>query len=108
MSSKPKKNRTKQYLMLLTVAGLIAIVGGSSSGTFASFTAETTNTGNYFADRNAACCTTTVGTTTCTSEAALEQREQRVDERLRHSFRSEADLDERRNSPTSPSRTLAA
>jgi len=49
MSSKPKKNRTKQYLMLLTVAGLIAIVGGSSSGTFASFSAETTNAGNYFA-----------------------------------------------------------
>jgi predicted ribosomally synthesized peptide with SipW-like signal peptide len=49
MSSNPKKNRTKQYLMLLTVAGLIAIVGGSSSGTFASFTAETTNAGNYFA-----------------------------------------------------------
>jgi predicted ribosomally synthesized peptide with SipW-like signal peptide len=36
--------------MLLAVAGLIAVVGGGAgSGTFASFTAETTNADNYFA-----------------------------------------------------------
>jgi predicted ribosomally synthesized peptide with SipW-like signal peptide len=49
-TSRPKKNRKKQYLMLLAVAGLIAVVGGGAgSGTFASFTAETTNADNYFA-----------------------------------------------------------
>lgn len=69
MSSKPKKNRTKQYLMLLTVAGLIAIVGGSSSGTFASFNAEVSNTGNYFATGTLV-LNDKSGTTTCTSAAA--------------------------------------
>jgi len=69
MSSKPKKNRAKQYLMLLTVAGLIAIVGGSSSGTFASFNAEVSNTGNYFATGTLV-LNDTSGGTTCTSAAA--------------------------------------
>jgi len=41
------KKRIKQYLMLLTVIGLVSIASGS--GTFASFTAETTNAGNTFA-----------------------------------------------------------
>ena len=68
MSSKPKKNRAKQYLMLLTVAGLIAIVGGSSSGTFASFNAEVSNTGNYFATGTLV-LNDNGGTTTCTSAA---------------------------------------
>lgn len=66
MSSKPKKNRTKQYLMLLTVAGLIAIVGGAGSGTFASFNAEVSNTGNYFATGTLV-LNDTSGGTTCTS-----------------------------------------
>jgi len=66
MSSKPKKNRAKQYLMLLTVAGLIAIVGGSSSGTFASFNAEVSNTGNYFATGTLV-LNDKSGGTTCTS-----------------------------------------
>jgi predicted ribosomally synthesized peptide with SipW-like signal peptide len=68
MSSKPKKNRTKQYLMLLTVAGLIAIVGGAGSGTFASFNAEVSNTGNYFATGTLV-LNDNGGTTTCTSAA---------------------------------------
>jgi hypothetical protein len=38
------KKRIKQYLMLLTVIGLVSIASGS--GTFASFSAETTNAGN--------------------------------------------------------------
>ncbi len=41
------KKRIKQYLMLLTVIGLVSIASGS--GTFASFSAETTNAGNTFA-----------------------------------------------------------
>jgi predicted ribosomally synthesized peptide with SipW-like signal peptide len=45
MSSK----RVKQYLMLLTAIGLIAIASGGGSGTFASFTAEVHNPGNTFA-----------------------------------------------------------
>jgi predicted ribosomally synthesized peptide with SipW-like signal peptide len=43
------KKRFKQYLMLLTVIGLVAIAAGGGSGTFASFSAETTNAGNVFA-----------------------------------------------------------
>ena len=41
------KKRIKQYLMLLTVVGLVSVASGS--GTFASFSAETTNAGNTFA-----------------------------------------------------------
>lgn len=41
------KKRIKQYLMLLTVIGLVSIASGS--GTFASFNAEVTNNGNTFA-----------------------------------------------------------
>jgi predicted ribosomally synthesized peptide with SipW-like signal peptide len=59
--------KTKRYLMLLVAVGLIAVAAGGS-GTFASFSAETANNGNYFA-------TGTLflhnfgGTTTCTSES---------------------------------------
>jgi len=42
------KKRFKQYLMLLTVVGLVAVAAGGS-GTFASFNAEVTNAGNTFA-----------------------------------------------------------
>jgi hypothetical protein len=62
------KKRIKQYLMLLTVVGLVSIAAGGS-GTFASFDAETTNannviqTGTLFLHDNG-------GTTTCTSETA--------------------------------------
>lgn len=41
------RKRIKQYLMLLTTAGIIAVVA-QGSGTFASFSAETTNHGNLF------------------------------------------------------------
>lgn len=43
------KKRIKQYLMLLTVVGLVAIAAGGGNGTFASFNAEVTNAGNTFA-----------------------------------------------------------
>jgi predicted ribosomally synthesized peptide with SipW-like signal peptide len=42
------KTKTKRYLMLLAAIGLIA-AGLGGTGTFASFTAETTNPGNTFA-----------------------------------------------------------
>lgn len=40
------RKRIKQYLMLLTVIGLVAVAGGG--GTFASFSAEADNPGNTF------------------------------------------------------------
>lgn len=43
------KKRIKQYLMLLTVVGLVAIAAGGGNGTFASFSAQVTNPGNTFA-----------------------------------------------------------
>lgn len=65
------KKRVKQYLMLLTVIGLVSIASGS--GTFASFSAETTNAGNTFAtgtivlsntvNAGSACLSTGGGTT---------------------------------------------
>jgi len=42
------RKRTKQYLTLLMVIGLVSIAAGGS-GTFASFNAEVANNGNYFA-----------------------------------------------------------
>lgn len=42
------RKRIKQYLMLLLVIGVIAVVA-SGNGTFASFTAQTTNANNVFA-----------------------------------------------------------
>jgi hypothetical protein len=42
------KKRTKQYLLLLMVVGLVSIAAGSA-GTFGSFNAEVTNAGNTFA-----------------------------------------------------------
>jgi hypothetical protein len=42
------RKRIKQYLMLLTAVGVIA-VAANGAGTFASFSAETTNAGNSFA-----------------------------------------------------------
>jgi predicted ribosomally synthesized peptide with SipW-like signal peptide len=64
------RKNLKRYLMLLAVVGLVAIASGGGTGTFASFSAEVANTGNYFA-------TGTLflhdngGTTTCTSESDL-------------------------------------
>jgi hypothetical protein len=70
----PKKERdtmskkTKRYLMLLVAVGLIAVAAGGS-GTFATFNAETANTGNTFA-AGTLFLHNTSGLTTCTSEAA--------------------------------------
>jgi predicted ribosomally synthesized peptide with SipW-like signal peptide len=61
------KKRVKQYLMLLTVIGLVAVAAGGS-GTFASFSAEVTNTGNTFAS-GTLFLHNTDGVTTCTSES---------------------------------------
>jgi predicted ribosomally synthesized peptide with SipW-like signal peptide len=62
------KKRVKQYLMLLCVIGLVSIAAGS--GTFASFSAETTNPNNTFAAGTLYLHNTPNGGTTCTSESA--------------------------------------
>jgi hypothetical protein len=59
------KKRVKQYLMLLTAIGLVSIAAGGS-GTFASFDAEVTNSGNYFATGTLV-LNDNGGTNTCTS-----------------------------------------
>ena len=61
------KKRVKQYLMLLTVIGLVSIASGS--GTFASFSAQTTNAGNTFAAGTLFLHDTANGGTVCTSES---------------------------------------
>lgn len=63
------KKRIKQYLMLLTVVGLVAIAAGGGNGTFASFNAQVTNPGNTFASGTLFLHDTN-GATTCTSESA--------------------------------------
>jgi predicted ribosomally synthesized peptide with SipW-like signal peptide len=66
MSSK----RVKQYLMLLTAIGLIAIASGGGSGTFASFTAEVHNPGNTFATGSLYLHDSVTNLGECTSESA--------------------------------------
>ena len=61
------KKRVKQYLTILCVIGLVSIASGS--GTFASFSAQTTNTGNTFSAGTLFLHDTANGTTTCTSES---------------------------------------
>lgn len=61
--------RLKQYLMLLTAIGLVSVSAGSS-GTFASFSAEVQNTGNYFATGTLYLHATNDGTNWCTSESS--------------------------------------
>jgi len=61
------KTRIKQYLMLLTVIGLVSIASGS--GTFASFSAQTTNAGNTFSAGTLFLHDTANGGTTCNSES---------------------------------------
>ena len=61
------KKRVKQYLTILSVIGLVSIASGS--GTFASFSAQTTNTGNTFSAGTLFLHDTANGTTTCTSES---------------------------------------
>jgi hypothetical protein len=60
------KKRVKQYLMLLTVIGLVAIAAGGS-GTFATFSAETTNPGNTFATGTIVLSNTVNSGTSCLS-----------------------------------------
>jgi len=60
------RKRVKQYLMLLTVVGLVA-VAANGAGTFASFSATTTNDGNTFAT-GTLFLQNSDGTTTCNSE----------------------------------------
>ena len=62
------KKRAKQYLMLLTVIGLVAVASGGGSGTFASFSAQVTNPGNTFAS-GTLFLHNTANSTTCTSES---------------------------------------
>lgn len=59
--------KTKRYLMLLVAVGLIAVAAGGA-GTFASFSAETANNGNYFATGTLFLHTTKSGGNTCKSE----------------------------------------
>ncbi|HEY8029921.1 MAG TPA: SipW-dependent-type signal peptide-containing protein [Gaiellaceae bacterium] len=61
------KKRIKQYLMLLTAVGLVAVAAGGGSGTFASFNAQVTNPGNTFASGTLFLHNTN-GATTCKSE----------------------------------------
>jgi hypothetical protein len=61
--------KTKRYLMLLMAIGLVAVAAGGGSGTFATFSAETANTGNYFATGTLFLHNTKDGGTTCTSES---------------------------------------
>lgn len=65
MSSK----RLKQYLLLLTAIGLIAIASGGS-GTFASFTAEVNNPGNTFSTGELYLHDSVTNAAECTSESA--------------------------------------
>jgi hypothetical protein len=65
-----KRFSSKTYLKLLIVAGILAVVGGGA-GTFATFTAETTNAGNVFANGTLFLHSTPDGGTTCTSESDL-------------------------------------
>jgi predicted ribosomally synthesized peptide with SipW-like signal peptide len=62
--------KTKRYLMLLAAVGLIAVAAGGS-GTFASFNAEVTNTGNTFASGTLFLHDTPNAGTVCKSEDDL-------------------------------------
>jgi predicted ribosomally synthesized peptide with SipW-like signal peptide len=63
------RKRLKQYLLLLLAIGVIA-VAMSGGGTFAGFTAETTNPGNTFVSGTLYLHNTANGGTVCKSESA--------------------------------------
>ena len=63
-----KRFTSKTYLKVLIVVGLLAVIGGGA-GTFASFNAEVTNSGNTFANGTLFLHATPNGGTTCTSES---------------------------------------
>jgi hypothetical protein len=65
-----KRFTSKTYLKLLIVAGILAVIGGGA-GTFATFTAETTNANNVFANGTLFLHSTPDGGTTCQSESDL-------------------------------------
>jgi hypothetical protein len=65
------RKRIKQYLMLLLAIGVIAVVA-SGSGTFASFTASTTNANNVFSTGQILLHNTANGGTVCTSETGVD------------------------------------
>ena len=60
----------KRILMLLASAGVVAVVVGGSTGTFASFSAEVQNNNNTFVTGTMFLHNTANGGTTCTSESA--------------------------------------
>ena len=62
--------KTKRYLMLLVAVGLIAVAAGGS-GTFATFNAEVTNSGNTFASGTLFLHDTPNSGTVCKSEDDL-------------------------------------
>jgi hypothetical protein len=61
--------KAKRYLMLLAAIGLVAVVVGGESGTFATFNAEVANNNNVFQTGTLFLHDTTGGTT-CSSESA--------------------------------------
>lgn len=63
------KKRTKQYLMLLMVVGLVSIAAGGGGGTFASFNAQVTNAGNTFQTGTLLLSNSVDGGTPCTSDS---------------------------------------
>jgi hypothetical protein len=68
------RKRIKQYLMLLTAVGLIA-VAANGSGTFASFTAVVNNNGNQFSTGTLLLHQTADSGTTCASESNASNNE---------------------------------
>ncbi len=63
-----KRFTSKTYLKWLILAGVIAVIGGGA-GTFATFNAEVTNSGNTFANGTLFLAATPNGGTTCHSES---------------------------------------
>ena len=63
-----KRFTSKTYLKVLIVVGLLAVVGGGA-GTFATFNAEVTNSGNVFANGTLFLHATPNGGSVCTSES---------------------------------------
>lgn len=68
-----KRFTSKTYLKVLIVVGLLAVIGGGA-GTFASFNAEVTNSGNTFANGTLFLHATPNGGTVCTSESNLNNQ----------------------------------
>jgi predicted ribosomally synthesized peptide with SipW-like signal peptide len=66
------RKRIKQYLMLLLVAGVIAVIASGGGGTFASFNATTSNPNNVFSTGQILLHNTANGGTVCTSESGSQ------------------------------------